>query len=150
MRSGSVGEGKAGYARAEALVDGMLDFWDKHRSVLRVVDLATEEGDNRFRQIRTRLLNAITEALAEIYLGFRDDGRLPGLDPRAATGTLVAMLAHVAQHQYGFEFWGIKTAAIREAMAAGLLGRHRPEASQRLTFTGRAGWSPDLGTVSGA
>ena len=96
----------------------MLDFWDKHRSVLRVVDLATEEGDNRFRQIRTRLLNAITEALAEIYLGFarRRTAPRPG-STSGGDGTAVAMLAHVAQHQYGFEFWGIKTAAIREAMA---------------------------------
>jgi AcrR family transcriptional regulator len=117
VRSGSW-KGKAGYERAEALVDGMLAFWDAHRSVLRVVDLATEEGDQRFRQIRTRSLNQLTEALAEVYRGFRGEGRHPpGLDPRAATGTLVAMLAHVAQHQYGFEFWGIKTADIREAMA---------------------------------
>jgi AcrR family transcriptional regulator len=117
VRSGSW-KGKGGYARAEALVDGMLEFWEAHRSVLRVVDLATEEGDQRFRQIRTRMLNNLTEALAEVYVGFRDEGRHPAdLDPRAATGTLVAMLAHVAQHRYGFEFWGIKTADFRDAMA---------------------------------
>jgi AcrR family transcriptional regulator len=133
VRGGSW-RGKAGYARAEALVDAMLRFWEAHRSVLRVVDLATEEGDHRFRQIRTRLLNNLTEAMAEVYLTFRDEGRHPAdLDPRAATGTLVAMLAHVAQHQYGFEFWGIKTAAIREAMARqvywGVTGQKPPASS---------------------
>ena len=96
----------------------MLGFWEEHRSVLRVVDLATEEGDQRFRQIRTRLLATVTDALAEAYAAFRDEGRHPGdLDPRAVAGSLVAMLAHVAQHRYGFEFWGIKTAGVREAMA---------------------------------
>ena len=96
MRAGSW-KGKAGYERAEALVDAMLDFWERAPRVLRVVDLATEEGDQRFRQIRTRLLNALTEALAEVYVGFRDDGRHPpDLDPRAVAGALVAMLAHVS------------------------------------------------------
>ncbi len=35
----------------------------------------------------------------------------------AVAGTLVSMLAHTAAHQYGFEFWGIRTAKLREAMA---------------------------------
>jgi hypothetical protein len=49
---------------------------------------------------------------------FQEEGRLPaGLDARAVAGTVVAMLAHVAQHQYGFEFWGIRTADLRATMA---------------------------------
>jgi hypothetical protein len=39
------------------------------------------------------------------------------LDPMAVAGALVSMLAHTAAHQYGFEFWGIRTAKLREAMA---------------------------------
>jgi hypothetical protein len=35
----------------------------------------------------------------------------------AVAGTLVSMLAHTAAHQYGFEFWGIRTAKLRESMA---------------------------------
>jgi hypothetical protein len=35
----------------------------------------------------------------------------------AVAGTLVSMLAHTAAHQYGFEFWGIRTADVRAAMA---------------------------------
>jgi hypothetical protein len=35
----------------------------------------------------------------------------------ATAGVLVAMLAHVAAHQYGFEFWGIRTADFRRSMA---------------------------------
>ena len=35
----------------------------------------------------------------------------------AVAGALVSMLAHTAAHQYGFEFWGIRTAAVRDAMA---------------------------------
>ena len=48
--------------------------------------------------------------------------RRPAASPRASTrwrwpAPLVSMLAHTAAHQYGFEFWGIRTAKLREAMA---------------------------------
>ena len=100
------------------LVDAFLVFWDDHRSVLRVVDLATDEGDGRFQKIRVRLLNDITTALAEVTRQAQTAGRIPrAIDPMAAAGILVSMLAHTAAHQYGFEFWGIRTAKLRESMA---------------------------------
>jgi AcrR family transcriptional regulator len=103
---------------ALTLVDAFLSFWEDHRPVLRVMDLATDEGDARFQKIRVRLLNDITKALAEVTRSSQSAGRLPkGLDPMAAAGILVSMLAHTAAHQYGFEFWGIRTADVREAMA---------------------------------
>ena len=105
-------------ATALALVDGLLAFWDDHRPVLRVMDLATDEGDGRFQKIRVRLLNDITNALAEVTRASQASGALPKrLDPMAVAGTLVSMLAHTAAHQYGFEFWGIRTAKLRESMA---------------------------------
>jgi AcrR family transcriptional regulator len=109
--------GKAAYATSEALVDGFVDFWEDHRSVLRVVDLATEEGDLRFRNIRTRLLNEVTNALADV-IAHQGASRHPSdLDPMASAGVLVAMLANVAGHRYGFEFWGIRTDDLRRSMA---------------------------------
>ena len=100
------------------LVDGFLALWDRNRPVLRVMDLATDEGDGRFQKIRVRLLNDITSALADVTRSSQTSGRLPkGLDPMAAAGILVSMLAHTAAHQYGFEFWGIRTAKLRESMA---------------------------------
>ena len=35
----------------------------------------------------------------------------------AAAGTLIAMLAQVAGHRYGFEFWGIRTASLVDSQA---------------------------------
>jgi hypothetical protein len=35
----------------------------------------------------------------------------------AVAGTLISMLAHVAAHQYGFEFWGIRTTAMIDSQA---------------------------------
>ncbi len=110
--------GTDAFATTLELVDAFLTFWDDHRPVLRVMDLATDEGDGRFQRIRVRLLNDITTALAEVTRTSQVAGRLPkGLDPMAVAGILVSMLAHTAAHQYGFEFWGIRTAQLRQAMA---------------------------------
>jgi AcrR family transcriptional regulator len=111
-------DGPEAHETALELVDAFLLFWDEHRAVLRVMDLATDEGDGRFQKIRVRLLNDITNALAEVTRRSQAAGRLPRrIDPMAAAGILVSMLAHTAAHQYGFEFWGIRTAKLRESMA---------------------------------
>ncbi len=111
-------KGQGGYDTALALADGFIAFWDEHRSVLRVVDLATAEGDRRFSQIRTRLLNELTNALSDAIRRVRPDlKQAEALDPMATAGVLVAMLAQVSSHRYGFEFWGIRTADLRLSMA---------------------------------
>lgn len=111
-------KGKAGAETAAGVVNGFLDYWEKHRSVLRVVELATLEGDARFRKIRTSLLNELSKALAEQVEFFAKDPKHPahGGDPMSTAGVLVAMLAHVAAHRYGFEFWGIRTESLRSDM----------------------------------
>jgi AcrR family transcriptional regulator len=105
--------GRAGYEAAEAVVDGFLGFWADHGSVIRVMDLATNQGDDRFRQLRSRLFTRFNDALSE-----RVAQEQPGhdVDPRATAGAMTSMLAHVADHRYGFEFYGIRTADVREAM----------------------------------
>jgi AcrR family transcriptional regulator len=111
-------KGKSGYESAKELADGFMDFWERHRSVLRVVDLATEEGDERFHQIRVRVLNELTEAMREVIEEFQRAGRHPAdEDPMATAGVLVSMLAHVAAKRYGFEFWGIRTDDLEQSMA---------------------------------
>ena len=110
--------GAAGYETAEHLVSRFLQFWGEHSSVLRVVDLAAAQGDERFHQIRVRLLNEVVNALAQVIRHFTAKGKLPkGLDPMAQAGVVVSMLAHVSGHQMGFEFWGIKTKDVRVSMS---------------------------------
>lgn len=120
--------GKNGNATAESIVESFLELWERHRAILKVVDLATAEGDLRFQSARTHLLNAITVGLRGVIEDFRTAGaHSKDTESMAQAATLVSMLAHVAQHQYGYEFWGIRMADMRKSLArilyAGITGK---------------------------
>ena len=100
--------GDAAFESALRLADRFLEFWDRHRSLLRVVELAGGEGDQRFAQLRSRMLRPVTLALADV-------GRKPDAHPMAAC--LVAMLANVAAHRPGFEHTGISMGDARRSMS---------------------------------
>jgi AcrR family transcriptional regulator len=122
--------GKAGYQTALDFADRFIEFWDQHRPVLRVVDLSTDEGDRRFRSIRVKWLNNLTRAFAAVTETFQAEGKNRGFDVMANAGVLVTMIANVAAHHYGFEFWGIRTADVRVALARhiywGVTGQRPP------------------------
>jgi AcrR family transcriptional regulator len=124
-------DGRSAYDSCEAIAQTFLDFWDEHRSLLAVIDLAATEDDQRFREIRVRLLNSFTEVLVDAIDSQRRAGRLPSdLDPTATASVLVAMLAQVSGHHYGIERYGTTTDEIRRAMArllfSGITGRKPP------------------------
>jgi len=97
---------------AHIVADGMLEFWTRHKPVLRVLDLTSMEGDLRFREIRTFLLAGATDALMELAA----ERKIPG-DPMASAGVVVGMLAHVANHQHGLERWGVSHAILVDTVA---------------------------------
>jgi AcrR family transcriptional regulator len=107
----------ASWETASSVVTGFMDYWESNRSVFRVVELATEEGDLRFQGLRVRALNAVTVTLARVIGAGGSSSSPAGSDPMAVAGTLISMLAHVAAHQYGFEFWGIRTTAMVDSQA---------------------------------
>ena len=110
----------ASWDTAVAVVEGFMDYWERNRAVFRVVELTTVEGDLRFQGLRVRALNAVTVTLARVIANQSPTSGSPaGGDPMAAAGTLIAMLAQVAGHRYGFEFWGIRTADARPPRASG-------------------------------
>lgn len=123
--------GKGGYAAAEALVDGFLEFWREYEPILRVVDLASAEGDKRFYKVRQSILTAVTtgltEAIEEVHAKAKTGDEIA---PNAMAGTLVAMLAAVSGHQKGFETWKIKMKDVRPALSTlvymGITGKKPP------------------------
>ena len=97
---------------AHRVADGMLEFWTLHKPVLRVLDMASMEGDLRFREIRTTLLAGATKALMDLAA----ERHIPG-DPMASAGVVVGMLAHVANHQHGLERWGVSHDVLVDTVA---------------------------------
>jgi AcrR family transcriptional regulator len=130
--------GAKGYDTALTLVDALIEFWESHRAILRVVDLLVAEDDLRFRAVRHRLLNDLAVAMSEVIAGTKGStGRSVPTEqriPMATAGVLVAMLANVATHRYTYEFWGIPTAELRRSMAdivyTSLTGKMPPKASR--------------------
>jgi len=103
---------------AEALAEGFLDFFAENRSLLRVIDLATLEGDERFRALRTRLLNGVYLALQDLVHESQAQGRVAiASQPAAVAGVLTTMLAHVSSHQSGLASWGVETSDLATTMA---------------------------------
>lgn len=119
------------YATCETIAATFLGFWEDHGSLMAVIDLAALEGDDRFRAIRTDVLNSFTDAIGEVARSQQAGGQLADdVDPRATAAVLVAMLAHVSGHRYGIEAYGTSADAVRRSMArllhAGLTGSAAP------------------------
>ncbi|HPU39859.1 MAG TPA: TetR family transcriptional regulator [Microthrixaceae bacterium] len=130
VRDGSW-SGRAAYDTCEHIAATFLDFWDEHRALLAVIDLAATEGDVRFREIRLQLLMSFTDALSAEVGHQRDAGRLPSdLDPTATASVLVAMLVQVSGHRYGIERHGATGTELQRALArlvySGVTGRKPP------------------------
>ncbi|GAA2292310.1 TetR/AcrR family transcriptional regulator [Streptomyces kunmingensis] len=110
--------GKAGWATAQDLVDGFLEFWRRNDAILRVVDLGAAEGDKRFYKLRMKILNSVNNSLADAVKELQDKGKVDkDVSPAAVAGSLVAMLAAVASHQKGFQTWGVKQAELKPNLA---------------------------------
>lgn len=121
--------GLEGWEASLDVADAFIELWERDRSILRVIDLATDEGDRRFREVRTRLLGAPAEAFVRV-LKARDD--IVVVDPLADAGVLVSMLAHVAAHIDGLRSWGAEASELRRSMA-------------RVVYTTLTGQSPPVG-----
>ncbi|MFC1413858.1 TetR/AcrR family transcriptional regulator [Streptacidiphilus sp. N1-12] len=124
--------GKSGYQTAEELVEGFLNFWRDNEAILRVVTLGSAEGDKRFFKIRMKILNAVTNSLTDSLKVMQDTGKADkSVSAPAVAGSLVAMLAAVAEHQKGFDSWGVKAKELKPSLALlvylGMTGKKPPK-----------------------
>lgn len=83
--------------RANQLVDNYVATWDRHKTLFRIRNLAAEEGDQRFVEIRMRsaqpLLSAVSTYIARLQT---ENGLHSGQRPEAIAGALIAMLERIA------------------------------------------------------
>ena len=105
--------GSDGLELARALVDGFLLYWDQHRAILRTRNLAAQEGDQRFRDVRNRSLEPLTEAIAAQVAAASPEG----LAPYAAAAALVAMMERMAAFHVDLEPYGVSRADVVETTA---------------------------------
>jgi AcrR family transcriptional regulator len=105
--------GEVGLERARRLVDGFLLYWDDHRAILRTRNLAAQEGDQRFREVRNQSLQPITQGLSRKVA----ENAVGGIDPYAAAAALVAMMERMAAFHVDLEPYGPTRADVVETTA---------------------------------
>ncbi|MEE2703097.1 MAG: TetR family transcriptional regulator [Myxococcota bacterium] len=94
--------------RARGVVDGFIRHWDSHRAILRVRNLAAEEGDRRFRRTRRKALGPVLEGLAGQIESFQRQGKVGSeIHPQAAAAALAAFLERLASYHSELEGLGI-------------------------------------------
>ena len=107
-----------GLDNARALVDGFVQYWDRHRAVLRTRNLAAQERDARFREVRNRTLQAFMSSLTAKIAAARDAGRVVDeMSPVAASAALVALIERMASFHRELEQIGISRADVVETTA---------------------------------
>jgi AcrR family transcriptional regulator len=98
---------------ARRIVEAFVASWDAHRAVLRVRNLAAQEGDQRFRTARNASLRPITEALAARVAESQAVGRVSAdVSPIAAASAMVAMTERVAAFHREIEELGVEPPAL--------------------------------------
>ena len=111
-------KGSRGLELARELVDGFVSYWDANRAVLRTRNLAAQEGDQRFREVRNKTLSVITDRLTERVAEAQATGRVaPDIHPYAAAACMVAMMERMGAFHYEFEARGVPRDAMVETMA---------------------------------
>lgn len=100
--------GPAGLDLARRLVEGFVNHWDRHRAVLRTRNLAAQEGDARFREVRNRANQEFLARFEEKIVESRRRGAVPAqMSPRAAAAALIALIERMAAFHRDLEPLGI-------------------------------------------
>ena len=110
--------GPEGLENARAIVDAFIRHWDENRAVLRVRNLASEEGDVRFRRVRRRTLSPVIEVFASQVRCSIDEGRVSReIHPHAAASAMAAILERLAAYHREIEGLGMTRSDLVETCA---------------------------------
>jgi AcrR family transcriptional regulator len=111
-------DGPAALVSARSMVTTFMEYWDGHRAVLRIRNLAAQEGDVRFRRVRNASLQPLTERLAGKIGASQSAGRVQrDVAPIAAASALVAMLERMAAFHQDLEPLGASRDDVVETTA---------------------------------
>lgn len=107
-----------GLATARAVVGRFVEIWDAHHAVLLLRNLASDQGDERFRSVRIQTHQVLLRRIADRIEDSVRAGRLPAdLQAIAAAAAMVSLLERLAAHQRGLEPYGVSREGFLETAA---------------------------------
>ena len=110
--------GVGGLDLAREFVAEYVEHFDRHRAVLRIRNLAAQEGDARFRKTRNESLLPLTQALAAKIEQHQQEGTVSTrLNAFAAGGAMMALMERMAAFAREFELRGVDRDALIETTA---------------------------------
>jgi AcrR family transcriptional regulator len=108
--------GDEGLAKARAIVEAFIEHWDAHHSVLRVRNLASDEGDERFERLRAKTMTPLLMQLAKVIEEHRGPEAAGG-SPAAAAAAMAAILERLAAYHRELELVGVSRDDLVESSA---------------------------------
>ena len=101
-------EGEAGLQTAIAITTAFTEYWEEHRAVLLVRNLAADEGDQRFMDVRGKVVSPIIARFTEKITASQQAGRVPAdVHPQAAAVAMTTILERLAAYQRELEAFGV-------------------------------------------
>ena len=109
----------AGRTHAGDFVDAFMEYWDRHRVILRVRDLRAEEGDPRFWAVRQRGYSVVVPAFTAKVEEGQAAGRISRqLNSYAAASAAMSMMERLVTYQSQFKRRGVSKDAMAATLAA--------------------------------
>ncbi len=108
--------GEEGLQKAGAIDEAFIDHWDEHQAVLRVRNLASDEGDERFQALRARTMQPVLQELARVITEHRGAGDPRG-HPHAAAAAMASILERLAACHSELEVFGVTREHLVESSA---------------------------------
>lgn len=105
-------EGDEGLEKAREVVDAFIQYWDEHGAVLRVRNVAADEGDVRFLVMRSQATTPLLSAMTK-----KIEARQNTLKPLAAAVAMGAILDRLSAYRKELESLGLSRADIVETSA---------------------------------
>ena len=99
--------GDQGRQRARDVVLFFMDYWDRHGPILRIRNLASDEGDQRFMELRGAAMRPVLAAMAALMRRCGAAGKNPNIVPESAALAMSAVLDRMAAYHRVMEIDGV-------------------------------------------
>jgi len=113
-------QGEQGLQKARDVVDAFIQYWDEHGAVLRVRNVAADEGNPHFLAVRSKattpLLGAMTQHMEKQWANSTEK-RSTKIKPLAAAVAMGAILDRLSAYRKELETLGLSRADIVETSA---------------------------------